>query len=156
MNGVFRIISPTRIAEITDGTSNTMLFSERASGMIPDAYSADVYWWNSTVASDTLFTTLFPPNPFRKLPDVPEEHTSAWAEAPASFHPGGINVAFADGSVRFLKDSVDTWAFNPSTGYPVGVNNNNGNMSLTENSRMGVFQKLATRSGGDLVGADEY
>jgi prepilin-type N-terminal cleavage/methylation domain-containing protein/prepilin-type processing-associated H-X9-DG protein len=35
-----------------------------------------------------------------------------WAAiAPSSNHPGGVNVGFADGSVRFVKDSVDlrTW-----------------------------------------------
>jgi hypothetical protein len=26
-----------------------------------------------------------------------------------------------DGSVRFIKDTIDTWAFNPATGMPLGV-----------------------------------
>ena len=25
---------------------------------------------------------------------------------PSSAHPGGVNIAFGDGSVRFIKDSV--------------------------------------------------
>jgi prepilin-type processing-associated H-X9-DG protein len=33
--------------------------------------------------------------------------------SPNSLHPGGVNVGFADGSVKFIKDSIDTqtwWA----------------------------------------------
>jgi prepilin-type processing-associated H-X9-DG protein len=30
---------------------------------------------------------------------------------PTSNHPGGVNVAFADGSVKFIKDSVDPQAW---------------------------------------------
>jgi prepilin-type processing-associated H-X9-DG protein len=26
-----------------------------------------------------------------------------------SFHPGGLNVAFCDGSVHFIKDSISSW-----------------------------------------------
>ena len=45
-----------------------------------------------------------------------------------SFHPAGANAVFADGSVRFLKDSLA-----PTT-----------------------LDKLATRAGGEPVGAGEY
>jgi prepilin-type N-terminal cleavage/methylation domain-containing protein/prepilin-type processing-associated H-X9-DG protein len=47
---------------------------------------------------------------------------------PTSFHPGGVNLALADGSVRFIKDSVNQtnwWA-------------------------------LGTRNGGEVISADAY
>ena len=47
---------------------------------------------------------------------------------PNSNHPGGVNVAFSDGSVRFIKDSVSVqpwWA-------------------------------LGTRNGGEVIGSDSY
>lgn len=59
---------------------------------------------------------------------------SAWgmdiygSAPPNSHHPGGVNVCFADGSVRFMKDSVNVqtwWA-------------------------------LGTRAGGEVVSADSY
>jgi prepilin-type processing-associated H-X9-DG protein len=46
----------------------------------------------------------------------------------SSHHPGGVNLLFADGSVRFIKDSVATttwWA-------------------------------LGSRAGGEVVSADAY
>ena len=32
-------------------------------------------------------------------------------EEPYSFHPGGVNALFGDGSVHFIKDSVNLVAF---------------------------------------------
>ena len=45
-----------------------------------------------------------------------------------SLHPGGANFALADGSVKFIKDSI-------------GVN---------------VYRALGTRAGGEVIGADQY
>ncbi len=45
-----------------------------------------------------------------------------------SFHPGGVNVSFLDGSVKFIKDSI----------------------SLT------TWGALATKAGGEIISADQY
>ena len=45
-----------------------------------------------------------------------------------SFHPGGVNVAFCDGSVRFVKDSVGAQ----------------------------VWWAIGTRNGGETVSSDQY
>ena len=39
----------------------------------------------------------------------------------ASNHPGGVNAALADGSVRFLKDAIDCWSIDPGTAVAIGV-----------------------------------
>jgi prepilin-type N-terminal cleavage/methylation domain-containing protein/prepilin-type processing-associated H-X9-DG protein len=156
MNGIFRISYATKLAEITDGTSNTMLFSEIANGKLTASDQAFFGWWNNAVIANTLNTTLYPLNPFNKVPNVADEYTDSWSEAPSSFHPGGANFGFADGSVRFIKDSISSWPFNPSTGYPLGVTDNNGIMTLAPGTRMGVFQMLSTRAGGEVVSSDQY
>ncbi|MFM7318080.1 MAG: H-X9-DG-CTERM domain-containing protein, partial [bacterium] len=45
-----------------------------------------------------------------------------------AFHPGGANKLYADGSVRFMKESTD----------------------------IKVFARLLTYSGGEVVSADQY
>jgi len=48
--------------------------------------------------------------------------------AARSLHPGGVNVALADGSVRFVKNTVN----------------------------VNVWRAVGTRNGGEVVSADAY
>jgi prepilin-type N-terminal cleavage/methylation domain-containing protein/prepilin-type processing-associated H-X9-DG protein len=62
-----------------------------------------------------------------------DTNTGAWGAVengmpPSSNHPGGVNVAFCDGSVRFVKDTI-------------GV---------------ATWWALGTRSGGEIVSSDSY
>jgi prepilin-type N-terminal cleavage/methylation domain-containing protein/prepilin-type processing-associated H-X9-DG protein len=165
MNGVFTFTAPT-LASITDGTSNTFLYSEKANGMFSKndpvnggANDSNCYnWWADCVSGDTLFTTLYPLNAFKKVPLFKDEYDISWVEGASSFHPGGANFAFADGSVHFIKDSISSWQFNPANGYPVGVtlNTSNGTYNIAAGTRIGVYQQLSTRNGGEVVSSDAY
>jgi prepilin-type processing-associated H-X9-DG protein len=161
MNGIFRYSTAQTIASITDGTSNTMLYGEKANGLFGTTStglneSLCFNWWADSVSGDTIFTTLYPINAYKKVPNIADEYDWSWVEGASSFHPGGANFAFADGSVRFIKDSVSSWQYNGATGYPIGVTDNHPVYTLAPGTQLGVYQQLSTRAMGEVVSSDSY
>jgi prepilin-type N-terminal cleavage/methylation domain-containing protein/prepilin-type processing-associated H-X9-DG protein len=156
MNGIFRYGLPSNISAITDGTSNTLLYGEKANGLLSPSESLCFNWWGDCVSGDTIFTTLYPINAYKKVPNIPDEYDFTWVEGASSFHPGGANFAFADGSVRFLKETISTWPYNPATGKPTGVTDISGVYTLAPGTQMGAYQQISTRSGGEVVSSDAY
>jgi prepilin-type N-terminal cleavage/methylation domain-containing protein/prepilin-type processing-associated H-X9-DG protein len=159
MNGLFIVDSSISLAAITDGTSNTLLLSERAHGELRGDPLNYWHWWADAVAVDTRFWTMFPINPFTHMPDTPESVVGGpYTSSASSFHSGGAQFAFADGSVRFIKDTIDSWKIDLATGFPAGVSDNgNGFLIPTDyNKYFGVYQKLSTRSGAEVISSDSY
>ncbi len=157
-NGVFYGDSATTFAQITDGLSNTTFFSERvlADGnnsivspiadvffspgfpLTPDdalqqCLAVNIYDLNNQfplfmgapwLCGQHIFLHVSPPNSrscgfFIALRAV---------MPPSSHHPGGVNVVFGDGSVKFIKDSIN----------------------------LPIWRALGTRAGGEVISADSY
>jgi prepilin-type N-terminal cleavage/methylation domain-containing protein/prepilin-type processing-associated H-X9-DG protein len=157
--GLAYVNSAVRFAGITDGLSSTILFGEHAHSLLDDESGRDWNWWFDGAYGDTPFRTLYPINPQRKLTAGPITFAAsyAYAEAASSPHPGGANFAFADGSVKFLKDTIDTWPFDQSTGLPIGLTGDPETpYQLAPGRRFGVYQALSTRNGGEVVDAAGY
>ncbi len=144
-NGLFYAKSATRIEDIRDGSSNTIMAGELV--LVPDIMAGipqvggDVQgqqqhdlrgrYWNVHQGT-TLFSTLYPPNSnvgdrgtwCIDRPQAPCQTRAAdnLNNSLRSYHPGGVNAAMADGSVHFISESIDAE----------------------------VYRALGTRAGGEL------
>jgi prepilin-type processing-associated H-X9-DG protein len=159
-NGIFYFYSAVTIASITDGTSNTILLGEDALGLESSGDQNQWQWWASGNYSDTMFSTFYPINPQKKMNmgDATQGINSDVATSAAtSLHPGGANFAFADGSVKFLKETIGSWTFANGSSNPVGVTWSGSTTNLyTVTGTLGVYQQLSTRNGGEVISADAY
>jgi len=123
--------TPTRIRDIEDGASKTILLSEvagrpkrwlaRRSGKDQDL---DGGVWNHFKGGIVLQGKTA--DGTANLGRCPMNCTND--REIYSFHPGGANVVFADGSVHFLSESID----------------------------IRILARLITRAGGELVSAADY
>jgi prepilin-type N-terminal cleavage/methylation domain-containing protein/prepilin-type processing-associated H-X9-DG protein len=128
--GVFPINGARRLTDIPDGTANTILMAECAGRPqlwqgrreVPSVWlsggpwaSRNLLWCRGASVDGTRF--------FESCAVNCTNDREVYG-----FHPTGANVAFADGSVHFLKASID----------------------------IRVFARLVTRAGGEVVSADDY
>ncbi len=125
------------LRDIADGASTTMIASEVVVGQGTDLRGFS--WWGDAAAFETYlapnsdspdvlsqpeFCTNRPPNP----PCVAATAARPDLYAARSRHPGGVEVALADGSVRLVKDTI----------------------------QIRVWRALSTTRGGEVVGPPEY
>src|SRR5262249_46383788 len=115
------------IGAVTDGTSNTMLLGESVYGeYLGSATAGGAHWWVSATYGESMFTSLFPVNSQKKYTAAADQAAynagyGIWPISLSSNHPGGANAAFADGSVKFIKDTISTWPNDQATGWPIWV-----------------------------------
>lgn len=155
-NGIFSRESSVPLAAITDGTSQTVGFSEHATSKVSYAVEIAFYWTDGWYGS-TLFTSLYPINPFKKVQNIPIDDSlpDPYHSSASSMHPDGVNTAMMDGSVRFIKETIDSWQINPGTGWPIGVSRDpNLLYQIARGTHLGVWQALTTRAGGETIGGE--
>ena len=120
--------------------------------VLEPGYAAQHGWYITGNWGDTLYTAFYPPNACDR---VAGPSMTAWVNSASSMHPDGINVLMGDGSVRFVKDTIQTWPFSPVSGNPSGASQNTIGAWLNL-PPAGVWQSLATRAGNEVVAADAY
>lgn len=143
-DGAFFRNSGVSLDGMHDGLSNTLLFSERVFHGLPALAETGHNRWASGVEYDTLFTTKYRLNVQRTSANACERSAGQYYAA-SSQHADGANFCFADGSVRFLSDQIDT-----------GDASTCARASTADHCelRHGVYQSLSTRAGGEIIPAD--
>ncbi len=64
--------------------------------------------WSDGRSVNSCFTTILPPNSPNCIHTWPNIENMAWGVfSPQSNHSGGVNVGMADGSVRFVSETID-------------------------------------------------
>jgi prepilin-type N-terminal cleavage/methylation domain-containing protein/prepilin-type processing-associated H-X9-DG protein len=135
-NGIFYRNSRTRIADITDGTSNTTMVGDRAWSQTQGIWAgapnnaitrAGVRnpWPSATATAPVL--TLAHNNWINIRTDA-----DGGLDDFSSNHPGGVNLLFADGAVHFLHSIT------------------------TDGQERRDFWALGTRAGGEIVQVLDY
>lgn len=100
--------------------------------------------WGDAIVPYTQWIPMLPPNG----PSCGNSGES-WAMITASSnHPAGVQVAFGDGSVRFMSDTVD--AGNPAIS-AIDVHPGNRPQDYSGPSLYGVWGSLASAAGGEVV-----
>ncbi len=146
--------STAAFSESTLGTGPTMvagpipgdpqkIYANVPSPLTPEACAAANLWnvqlprgylWASGEIRCASYNHYYPPNPpqydcVSNLSDVgQQEYTAVGFKAARSNHPGGVNLLFADGAVRFISNDIDP----------------------------GIWTALSTRAGGEVISGASY
>jgi prepilin-type processing-associated H-X9-DG protein/prepilin-type N-terminal cleavage/methylation domain-containing protein len=143
-DGAFQFERPRGMWEFTRGTSNTAMVSEILSGKVDTGDTPDLrgawpylhgsYYTHFDTPNSSAGDVEYPGGYCTAEPDMPcgteqdTSHVYRWHLLARSRHPGGVNVAFVDGHVNFVPNSID----------------------------LAVWQALGSRTDGRTLGVGQY
>lgn len=139
-----------RIAQITDGTSKTILWSERDGFRVSSDRHAGIWAGMPTRMSNgghtraaCLGAGYYPPNTRANISAGNGADPNCRRFAWASKHPGGVQATFFDGAVVFINDFIDS--------ANVSYCNKGGVDAIPVNQRGRAMQNLAMHDDGNVL-----
>jgi prepilin-type N-terminal cleavage/methylation domain-containing protein/prepilin-type processing-associated H-X9-DG protein len=146
-DGIFYYADSIKLAQVTDGLSNTMFVGETARfkndpDQVFNTWSRSEYFGSSLSGVTRIqgfAMTAAKINANLMVPDMGAEWPpNAWLSDPTTLgfgqsgfrsqHPGGANFAFGDGSVKWIKETIN----------------------------IDVYRALSTRSNNEVISADAF
>lgn len=99
----------TPIAQVSDGTSNTFMIGEAIPRWCTHTWW---FWFNGTTATTAIPLNVKAQHPNCQTGNRTTDLNCAWGDWPnnysfMSLHPGGAHFALADGSTRFVAQTID-------------------------------------------------
>ena len=107
--------------------------------------------WTSTARVSAAFHTVLPPNAPTCI-DSPDGIWNMWGYlgTASSYHPGGASACFADGSGRFVNESISTTSQSTNTGLQTWARWI-VDRGMGAPSPYGVWGALGTRAGNETA-----
>jgi prepilin-type N-terminal cleavage/methylation domain-containing protein/prepilin-type processing-associated H-X9-DG protein len=91
-----------------------------------DGYSAGGETWLVSPSGHSLYNHVIPPN--KKAVKRAADNKSEGCHPATSYHPGGVNLMMADGSVRLIKDGISPIIWSAIGGRKDGIAVGAGNL----------------------------
>jgi prepilin-type N-terminal cleavage/methylation domain-containing protein/prepilin-type processing-associated H-X9-DG protein len=134
------LATPTPVANNVEGTPQPFYLACKATPPVPIGAGQDRAngaaggpddnlsgsTWVTGQPCNTRYIHVMPPNTWSCRSPLPTNQQIA--HVASSHHPGGVNVLFCDGSVKFIKDSVS----------------------------VNTWWAIGTRAGGEVISSDQY
>ncbi|WP_153555637.1 DUF1559 domain-containing protein [Roseimaritima sediminicola] len=141
-NGIFQPQNGSRMASVTDGLSNTFMVGER--GWAHQAgywvgvgnVNSEASWSSPKVVGRSFMLKLNMPL------------TSRYYSTFSSYHPGGAQFVYGDGSVHFIADTID---FNDGLKTDGTPHHWSTPFSNIDKTTLGLWQRLGCKNDGQPV-----
>ena len=120
--GMYFTDTATKFADVRDGLSNTVMIGESRQEKWRESYGP---FWGSGTHTSSHGTVYWPAHRWAPttLPNAPWYNYGSWSDSSqnpkglpyawriSSLHPGGVNMTMGDGSVRFIKDTINAYTW---------------------------------------------